>query len=60
MLITNKLLELGLVDFSVGVDYKYNYTLYINTTTHYIFHSFIHSLVFSLRGRIGRNQSPVM
>ena len=23
-------------------------------------HSFIHSLVFSLRGRVGRNQSPVM
>ena len=25
-----------------------------------VFHSFIHSLVFSLRGRAGRNQSPVM
>ena len=25
-----------------------------------IIHSFIHSLVFSLRGRAGRNQSPVM
>jgi hypothetical protein len=24
------------------------------------FHLFIHSLVFSLRGRVGRNQSPVM
>jgi len=23
-------------------------------------HSFIHSLVFSLRGLVGRNQSPVM
>jgi len=25
-----------------------------------IIHSFIHSLVFSLRGRVGRNQSPVI
>ena len=35
------------------------------TCTIYIYiyiyiHSFIHSLVFSLRGRVGRNQSPVM
>jgi len=25
-----------------------------------LIHSFIHSLVFSLRGRVGRNQSPVL
>ena len=25
-----------------------------------IAHSFFHSLVFNLRGRVGRNQSPVM
>ena len=29
-------------------------------STHTYVHSFIHSLVFSLRGWVGRNQSPVM
>ena len=29
-------------------------------TMRFIAHSFVHSLVFSLRGRVGRNQSPVM
>ena len=31
-----------------------------NIREYIIIHSFIHSLVFSLRGRAGRNQSPVM
>ena len=25
---TNKLMELGLVEFGIGVEYKYTYTLY--------------------------------
>ena len=33
---------------------------YLNSTLSISLYSFIHSLVFSLRGRTGRNQSPVM
>ena len=33
---------------------------YDHIWSQYLIHSFIHSLVFSLRGRAGRNQSPVM
>ena len=34
--------------------------IYIYTHTHTLIYIFSHSLVFSLRGRVGRNQSPVM
>ena len=35
-------------------------TLFLRKTKEYNYLSYIHSLVFSLRGRAGRNQSPVM
>ena len=51
----------GLNPFTmIEITQQLRYCIIFLTFISIIIHSFIHSLVFSLIGRVGRNQNPVM